>query len=617
MASFSSSKSGFTVRAHQGDAKTLLAFDLDRSRTKRLAGFTIQVRPGRKPAYYILNTLQFQDPSVHAQVKGEPPVSSVNAPIHKFRWLHVPGSEHQGTNPFRGKYTYTVTPRYFDEQDHLQALDAALSVDVSLDVVPFRKQNLQLGFTRGFTQSQAFVHHFGLKAVIAPKSREIDFDTSKVSGKNDKGESFTFADEYEWLGYTARETIFGLLDEVAGDKTLRLDVFAYDLNEPDVVKRLLALAKQGRVRIILDDAALHHGSAKTGKPKPEDEFEKRFLAAAKKGATILRGHFGRYSHDKVLIVSNAKGPVKVLTGSTNFSVTGMYVNSNHVVVYKDAKVAAQYAAVFEEVLRNKANKSFAKTSFAENTASFGSRGIPKTEITFSPHTKTTTGKVLGGIVTRLDQEGKARNPMGTILFAVMELAKGTGPVLPALEALHKDQKIFTLGISDSPNGIQLYHPGTSEGILVTGKPASTVLPKPFDQVPGVGLGHQVHHKFIVCGFNGPDPVVYCGSSNLAEGGEENNGDNLLAIHDADVATAFAIEAVALVDHFAFLDKFAKAPNAPKTKTAPAVQSDAAAQAQWFLGTTDAWVKPYYDPKDLHFLDRQIFAAADHAGAASA
>jgi hypothetical protein len=57
----------------------------------------------------------------------------------------------------------------------------------------------------------------------------------------------------------------------------------------------------------------------------------------------------------------------------------------------------------------------------------------------------------------------------------------------------------------------LYAPDKKTGVLVTGKPASTVLPPPFNQVPGVGAGHQVHHKFVVCGFNGPDAVVYCGS----------------------------------------------------------------------------------------------------------
>src|SRR4029434_8167944 len=99
------------------------------------------------------------------------------------------------------------------------------------------------------------------------------------------------------------------------------------------------LAKQGRIRIILDNAALHHSVAK---PKPEDEFEALFVAAAKAPAEIRQGYFGRYAHDKVLIVSDAAGARTVLTGSTNFSVTGFYVNSNHVLVFNDKVVAAKY-----------------------------------------------------------------------------------------------------------------------------------------------------------------------------------------------------------------------------------------------------------------------------------
>ena len=144
---------------------------------------------------------------------------------------------------------------------------------------------------------------------------------------------------------------------------------------------------------------------------------------------------------------------------------------------------------------------------------------------------------------------------------------------------------------------------------VTGKPVKTQLPPPFSQVPGVGLGHQVHHKFVVCGFTGPDPVVYCGSSNLALKGEEVNGDNLLAIHDGDVATVFALEALALVDHFHFLDGMAKAPQATTgaTSVPAAPPQQAAVSAGWFLSTGDGWAKPYFDASDLHSVDRRLFA----------
>ncbi len=603
MAFITKSKDSFSVKAYRGDAKTLLAFNLDKKSTKNLAGFTLECEPDGQPAYYILNELQFKNPGDHAQDAAEPPNSSINAPIHKFRWLHVPGSAHQGLQPFLGKYTYTVTPRYFDGDGSLQPMNPGLSVAVSIDVQPFEKSGLEVGFTRGFVQSQAYVHHFGKKPPIPPKG-DLLFDTSQNAGGNAAGDQFTYQDEYQWLGFTAREKIFSILNEVAADKSLRLDMFAYDLNEPDVLKLLLKLAGQGQIRLILDNATLHH-NAKS--PKPEDQFEALFTKAAKDDSEIKRGKFGRFAHDKVLIVSRGKAAVKVLTGSTNFSVTGMYVNSNHVLVFNDPKVASQYSEVFETAWEEGVKLAFNKTPLAAQNFSFSSKATPQTEISFAPHQPAFAGSILDGIVTRITQEGRKGKSTGSVLFAVMQLKSGTGPVLPALTKLHTQQSIFSYGISDAPDGIYLYAPGTSRGVLVTGKPGASQLPPPFDQVPGIGLGHQIHHKFIVCGFNRPDAVVYCGSSNLAAGGEAENGDNLLAIHDTDVATAFMIEAVALVDHFNFLDKFSKAPNAKKSKQPPANKQQAAVAAGWFLATSDKWTAPYFDPKDLHCMDRQLFA----------
>lgn len=616
MTMVSDSKGGFSVKAYQGDAKTLLAFNLDKKGAKKLAGFTIECRPDGQPPYYLHNQLQFSRPADHAQDPKEPPNSSINAPIHKFRWLHVPGSVHQGLEPFLGKYTYTATPRYFNAKKSLLPLDPDLSGSVEIAVVPFVKGKLRLGFARGFTQSQAFVHHFGKNALIRPKTKDLLFDTAQPSGANARGDKYTFADEYKWLGFTARERIFELLNEVLQDGSLHLDMFAYDLNEPDIMKIVLQLAEQGRVRVILDSATLHHNDEGS---KPEDRFEMEFKKRMivkdreKNGAGILRGKFGRYAHDKVFIVSNAEGPFKVLTGSTNFSVTGIYVNSNHVLVFEEKEVAKAYSAVFKESWTDKTDKAtFQKSALAKDAFTSAAKTIPPADITFSPHAKAGVAKILNGIARRIAEEGAKEG--GNVLFAVMEIDNGTSPVYEALKAVHEDRSIFSFGISDNPGGIYLYKPGTTQGLLVSGKPASTVLPPPFDQVPGVGLGHQVHHKFVVCGFNRPDAMVYCGSSNLANGGEEANGDNLLAIHDKDVATAFALEALSLVDHFHFLDKYATGGKgskparkmSAKPKKPSALPTHAAAAAGWFISTDDGWTKPYFNPKDLKCADRILF-----------
>jgi hypothetical protein len=598
------------VTAYAGDAKTLLAFDLtaDSARTG-LGGFTIQVHPPEKDPYYIDNNLRLAPSPEHAQVASESPFSTANAPIHKFRWVHVPGLVHQGGTPSFGTYTYVVTPRYFTAAGALKPLDASASVSVDVPVGPFVKGPLTVSFTRGYVQSQAFVRHFGPAAHIRPNGNDLIYDTSASAGTNGAGATVTYAQEYEWLGFTARQRVFDILNEVQADPSLTLDVFAYDLNEPDVAGLLFKLGSSGQVRIILDNAALHHS---TSAPKPEDAFTTTFASHAG-DAAIKRGKFNRYAHDKVFIISDHDGPRTVLTGSTNFSVTGMYVNANHVLVFDDRQVAATYADVFNEAWTTGVKATpFAQSSWGSQSFTFGGSGdgLPSTSVTFSPHPASFASQILDGLVERINAESNVSPPaVGTVFFAVMELGgPGDNPVYTALNAVHSDPNTFSLGISDAPQHVSLYPVGQKTGVLVTGKPGTTLLPPPFNQVPGIA-GHEIHHKFVVCGFNGDNPVVYCGSSNLALGGEQANGDNLLAIRDADVATAFTIEALELVDHYNFLDNMAK--KTATTPTAPAEalsanKQQASAAAGWFLGTTDQWTQKYFDPNDLHSVDRQLF-----------
>jgi hypothetical protein len=594
-----------SVIAYRGDAKTLLAFDLDEADAANLAGFTIQAQPpGDLDAYYLPNALRFATPGDHAQVASESENSSVNAPLHKFRWLHVPGDAHQGVEPVFGKYVYSVTPRYFDTKRSLLPMNRASTKSVEVVVGPLDTGAAQVGFTRGYVQSQAFTNHFGLQAKIEPEGEQLLFDTSQHAGTSAEGQQYSFADEYAWSGATARRLVFSLLEEVRNNENLRLDMLAYDLNEPDILKILLELAEQGRVRLLVDNAPLHHS---TKKKTDEDQFEALFNKAAKPPAEMKRGKFGRYAHDKVLIVSSARVTRRVLTGSTNFSVNGLYVNANHVLVFPKGEIADKYAALFEAIWPSSASRSaFLALPLASETASFTS---PPTTITFAPHSEAFAAEVLEGIVKRVEQEAGKPGATGSVLFAVMEMS-GANPVYDALNALHKSQNVFSMGISDSPKGISLYEPATKNGVLVTGKPTKVRLPPPFNQVRDIGLKHEIHHKFVVCGFPGKEPVVYCGSSNLARGGEEQNGDNLLAIRDPEIATAFGIEALSLVDHYQFLDRLSSAtgsgPAAPKTPP-PANKQQAAASAGWFLSTTDKWTHPYFDPEDLHCRDRELFA----------
>src|SRR6516162_936856 len=193
----------------------------------------------------------------------------------------------------------------------------------------------------------------------------------------------------------------------AENKAQVIDAFAYDLNETDILQLLLKLAKQGRIRLILDNSKDHHDKQNS---KPEDQFARLFTKAAGSKKLLQRGKFGRYAHDKVIVVYNDKArktPLKVLTGSTNFSATGLYVNSNHVLVYDDREVAGWYASIFAEVWQTAvALKPFVKSSWSLKTFSSSTKAVPKTDFTFAPHDSATTGKVLKTVTDRIAVEEK-------------------------------------------------------------------------------------------------------------------------------------------------------------------------------------------------------------------
>jgi phosphatidylserine/phosphatidylglycerophosphate/cardiolipin synthase-like enzyme len=120
------------------------------------------------------------------------------------------------------------------------------------------------------------------------------------------------------------------------------------------------------------------------------------------------------------------------------------------------------------------------------------------------------------------------------------------------------------------------------------------VPPPFEDEYSGGAGMVIHDKFVVVDFNGTHPVVFTGSSNLASGGEVANGDNLLAIYDESVATAYAVEAIRLIEHYHFR---AQMQQSHDEKPMMLQASDA----------KDKWWEPYYDPKNILCTERLLFS----------
>jgi len=515
-----SSKDGFSFKVYRGAQMTLLTMDLaQQPATGTFAGFTLEYTGPATPRKPIKNLLNF------AGTDGV--TSSVDSPFQAFKWVHFPGSYSQNPAPF-GNWDYHATPRFFDANKKLLPLDAGKTVTVTVPVGDFSKGGLEIGFTRAFLKSQAYADHYGAKTKLKPTGDWL-FDMTKKAGTK-KGHDFTYEDMYVWLGYTARRQVYEILDEALNDNTVEVEMFAYDLNDPGVAQRCLNLAAAGRIRIILDNATLHRTQA--GKPTTEeDDFQARFNAAAVPGAELFRCRFDRYSHCKIIILKKNGAAFRVLTGSTNFAITGICVNANHVLLFDRPDVAKYYSDVFNNVWQVGKAAPFRTTDFSTKTKKFTADGFPRTEITYSPHDDTRAAKVLDEITAFIQKPSTE-----SVLFAVMEMGDtSTGTLIRALRDLHKNDSIYTYGVTDNSSGdISLYKPGRKNGLLIDAKQAKRELPPPFKTEASLP-GHAIHHKFVITNFNRSTARVWCGSSNLALGGEEQNGDNLICIKDQDVA----------------------------------------------------------------------------------
>jgi hypothetical protein len=539
---------GFSLTAYCGDAAVLLAFNLEKDRMDKLAGFAVKaVTPNKGPyatnEYWLKNRLNFKE-GVYREKKLTPDkwVDSNKAPFQMFHWVHFPSS-----GP--GQYRYIAYPCYFKADGIELGKGAPVDVDLNYTALP----NMELGFTRGYISSQAYADRFH-NAGIGPSEKTYDFDTKK------------YRKQYEWLGGHARKILFDFLGECVDDPSTSLDVFSFDFYEPDILKFLLKM--KGRVRVFQDNAKLHTGS---------DATEPRVAEALKaNGAEVKAGRFHRLAHNKVMIMKKDGKPVKVLTGSANFSLRGLYVQANSILTFDDPFIAGLYEEAFEEAFKD--DKKFKYCELAGKWHDAPGTGPASLSFSFSPHKTAFT----------LDSVSDAiKAARSSVLFAMMETGGG-GPAIEALKNIADRENVLSLGTVQKKGQLEMFKQGKQNGVASFSYISKNV-PDKFQKEWSGGAGQSIHHKFVVCDFNERDPVVFCGSSNLAKGGETSNGDNLLAIRDADTANHFAIEALRLYDHYRFRTK----------------QEKSSSKAPMMLDDTDGWVKPFYDKKDIKCYQRQL------------
>ena len=318
-----------TVKLWRGERMCLIGMDVADPEDD-FVGFSIEVkRPGASDFMPLRNRLAFSYPDKQPSGSGAKQFPSLQAPFQAFRWVHFP------QQPQPGIYTYRVTKQHMKTDEVCTPGDSATAT-ISLDDQLY-SGFLNLGFTRGYLSSQAFNEQFNPKGGAPPPI------FPKEGGGGQYGPGFPKAKApagvYPWLGFEAYELIFGILHEVATDKSLSLDAFVYDLDEPDIMQGFKNIGD--RLRIILDNSGTH-APATSGPSQDETMFVK---SAGR--AQVKRMMFKHLQHNKVLIVKRNGIPLKVLCGSTNFSFNGLYLQSNNALVFEGPDVAGLFELYFE------------------------------------------------------------------------------------------------------------------------------------------------------------------------------------------------------------------------------------------------------------------------------
>jgi phosphatidylserine/phosphatidylglycerophosphate/cardiolipin synthase-like enzyme len=299
-----------------------------------------------------------------------------------------------------------------------------------------------------------------------------------------------FTDPASPLAAQATGGVDGPLVEAIDAVRLSIDVAAYSLGLNSVRNALLRAHDRGvTVRIVMETGNM-------------DRSDPQIMMEA--GIPIVGDNSDGLMHNKFMVMDRTE----VWLGSMNFTDSGTYEDNNNLIRIRSSEMAENYIKEFEEM-------------FVEN--SFGENVTPET-----PYPTVTISE------TRIDV---FFSPDDGVLNALI-------PLLDSAE-----QSIHFLAFSFTSNELgDIVRAKAEAGLTVAGVMDEEQISSnqgtefdPFQQaeldVLIDGIAGQMHHKVIII----DEKIVAFGSYNFSKSAEERNDENLIIIHDADIARQFMLE----------------------------------------------------------------------------
>jgi len=399
----------------------------------------------------------------------------------------------------------------------------------------------------------------------------------------DIGPNPKIADIIATPGNPLRDALSGLLRPqilkmLADVKAGGGEIYAalYELNDPELIDALKALGKKGH--LILANGAF----------KPPTNDENKDVRGKLKSVVDLYNRLvpkGHFAHNKFVVFCDSSGkPQSVLSGSTNWTMTGLCTQANNGIIVNDAQLAQYFLDEWKllKAAKNAYPKSLALTNGqagAKGANNFKVDGVGITQW-FAPTDKAEdldyARKLISaakdgvlflffnpGVFAGPDKPAKKWTMLKNILFRHHQGSPDYNPNLYIRGVVNQEiaglTNESTSKKAGKPNAHAALDPsaGTPVTLFNGGKQPQqhlgyeSMVPKNIKDVfhgwatEILGQGVHIHSKVIVLDPFGANPVVMTGSHNLGFKASSANDDNLMIIEgNRALAASYAINIIA-------------------------------------------------------------------------
>jgi len=277
---------------------------------------------------------------------------------------------------------------------------------------------------------------------------------------------------------------------------LSVDAAMYSLTLNSVRNALIRAHRRGlNVRVVMESDNL------------DDEDPQALMQA---GIPLLGDRQEGLMHDKFIVIDGDE----VWTGSMNYTDSGAYGDNNSLVRIRSEKVAADYEAEFNQMF---VNDLFGPSKHVVAPDPQVTIEATNLEVYFSPedHVQDALVQLLGEAKTSIYflAFSFTADPLGE---AIRDRAAAGIKVAGVMDS---DQVLSNLGTE--------YDPFRSDGLAVR-----------LDGNPG-----QMHEKLMII----DGEIVVVGSYNLSRSADTTNDENLIVIHDSQIAAQCTLEFARIFD----------------------------------------------------------------------